>query len=401
MLDSFHLVLPSNTPDATSHQNTTSHYVTKLGKDIDLTAGEYECALLELQYPNTYSNVLEDVEIRYSYGKSQYVPLTVGDGYVFPIANYQSMEEVISTFQETVVDLNVVIKIDSLSGQSMIRVLANDNWRSITVEIHGQLLRMLGYDDSKKSFMSPDNHKKYYPDDQINKDGYVLSPRKAKAFKNTIISHIIVNMETIEKGIKTVQEEKFMLRKGFYKSAEMLTQTLMSLIGKENVFFRIDNVTKCSMIKVKNAVEDQHTTTLTLGSHLYRMLGYHGSEPFKSFHTIDDHIRHYPNDTINEDGWIISPFPIKLHDATQTMYIYTDCIEYQIVSHSYTPLLRHIPLKVTDQSIISHEFKHPRYLKVNKDVLQNIEIQLNNDIGGEIEFTSGVVILTIGFRRIR
>lgn len=56
----FYLTLPSNSSANYFPDNTLTHYFTKLPHAIDLTGGEWEAGLVEIQYPHTWYNVRDD-----------------------------------------------------------------------------------------------------------------------------------------------------------------------------------------------------------------------------------------------------------------------------------------------------------------------------------------------------
>ena len=55
----FYLTLPSNASMHTHPDNTLTHYVTTLPKRI-LLQGQWECGLVEVQYPHSWHNVVDD-----------------------------------------------------------------------------------------------------------------------------------------------------------------------------------------------------------------------------------------------------------------------------------------------------------------------------------------------------
>ena len=57
-MDDFYLTLPSNSSMKQYPKNVPGHYYTKLPETIDLSGKYYEIGLAEIQFPNTYSNVV-------------------------------------------------------------------------------------------------------------------------------------------------------------------------------------------------------------------------------------------------------------------------------------------------------------------------------------------------------
>jgi hypothetical protein len=56
---SFYVTLPSNASPKIFPDNKPSHFFVKLPQTIDVSS-QYEVGLVEIQFPNTYCNVLED-----------------------------------------------------------------------------------------------------------------------------------------------------------------------------------------------------------------------------------------------------------------------------------------------------------------------------------------------------
>ena len=53
----FYLTLPSNSSSEFFPENTLTHYYTKLPHSINLTGGQWEVGLAEIQYPHTWYNI--------------------------------------------------------------------------------------------------------------------------------------------------------------------------------------------------------------------------------------------------------------------------------------------------------------------------------------------------------
>lgn len=53
----FYLTLPSNSSEEYFPNNTLTHYFTKLPQAVNLTGGQWEMGLVEIQYPHTWYNI--------------------------------------------------------------------------------------------------------------------------------------------------------------------------------------------------------------------------------------------------------------------------------------------------------------------------------------------------------
>ncbi len=84
------------------------------------------------------------------------------------------------------------------------------------------------------------------------------------------------------------------------------------------------------------------------------------------------------------------PFP-PLRNLTNSLYIYTDVIDNDLVGDALVPLLRTVNV-VTDADAIVHEaFDLSYYKRVIRSVLPSIEIQVNSETGALVNFDSGEV----------
>ena len=76
-------------------------------------------------------------------------------------------------------------------------------------------------------------------------------------------------------------------------------------------------------------------------------------------------------------------------------YIYTDIIQYQLVGDASTPLLRIVPAGVPWQ-----QFTQPYYFKVNRGLLQSINIRICDAEGEELDFApTDRIVCVLHFRR--
>ncbi len=96
-----------------------------------------------------------------------------------------------------------------------------------------------------------------------------------------------------------------------------------------------------------------------------------------------------------------NPPPLKFR--TPALYVYSDIIEDVCVGDSKTPLLRTVGIDGGSGADMgqtrSQEFLHPHYKPVKKGYINNIFIEIKDDTGRDIDFTTGKVICTLHFRR--
>lgn len=77
--------------------------------------------------------------------------------------------------------------------------------------------------------------------------------------------------------------------------------------------------------------------------------------------------------------------------------VYSDIIEDQIVSDSFVPLLRIIPLTGKENENITFS-PRPEYVDLNRSCVEVIKVFICNEFGEELMFMKGVLSLTLHFR---
>ena len=87
------------------------------------------------------------------------------------------------------------------------------------------------------------------------------------------------------------------------------------------------------------------------------------------------------------------------HLAFQTIYIYSDVVESQVVGDVRANLLRVVAPKERHGDVICENFVHVFYNDVRVKSFNTIEILLRGDTGRVIPFSRGVVEVTLHFRK--
>lgn len=99
---------------------------------------------------------------------------------------------------------------------------------------------------------------------------------------------------------------------------------------------------------------------------------------------------------INNKGKINSTQQISLVD---TLFVYTDIIDYQYVGSEKMPLLRNIVIDYnTTQKTMWVHYDFPHYFRVNKTSINTILIDIRDDNGNKISFDDGYIIIKLHFR---
>jgi hypothetical protein len=88
-------------------------------------------------------------------------------------------------------------------------------------------------------------------------------------------------------------------------------------------------------------------------------------------------------------------------ESVQSLYIYTDIIDYQLVGDEYAPLLRNVVVSQNYSHPVAINYENPHYLPVNKSIISTINIDIRDDTGKEINFIQGKVEIKLHFRPLK
>jgi len=91
--------------------------------------------------------------------------------------------------------------------------------------------------------------------------------------------------------------------------------------------------------------------------------------------------------------------PKNINDVN-SLYIYSDIIEYQYVGDTYAPLLRVIAVEnnLHFGDNVDVIYNSPHYVPLMRNLLDTIEIDIRNDSGDPIYFNGGKVMIKLHFR---
>lgn len=104
-----------------------------------------------------------------------------------------------------------------------------------------------------------------------------------------------------------------------------------------------------------------------------------------------------PSPVYTEPG-TVSPRVSDVQRGFYSLYVYCDLCQPQIVGDSYVPLLRIVEAKGKDKQIITKTYAQPHYVPVFSKSFDTIEINIKDDTGSDVSFTSGKVICKLHFR---
>ena len=96
---------------------------------------------------------------------------------------------------------------------------------------------------------------------------------------------------------------------------------------------------------------------------------------------------------------IIPPFIFDLNRGLHTFFVYCDVIDGQLVGDTNVRLLRTVPVAGKSGDIIAKAFDNIHYVGLNRSTFQQIEIQITDDLGRNVQFAHGRVVVKLHFRR--
>lgn len=95
----------------------------------------------------------------------------------------------------------------------------------------------------------------------------------------------------------------------------------------------------------------------------------------------------------------IGSYAADIKRGFNSLYVYCNICEPQIVGDAYVPLLRTVFITGHHGQVVNHIFESPHYVPVNTDSFDAIEINIKNDVNENVSFQSGKVICKLHFRQ--
>ena len=106
-----------------------------------------------------------------------------------------------------------------------------------------------------------------------------------------------------------------------------------------------------------------------------------------------------PAAIFKEYSEIVSARCINMSFGNQSLYIYTDLVNYCTVGDSVAQLLRSIPIKTKSAfEIVTERFDRPHYVPVMKSYIETIQMTTCSDLGNDAKFESGKTQIKLHFR---
>lgn len=97
---------------------------------------------------------------------------------------------------------------------------------------------------------------------------------------------------------------------------------------------------------------------------------------------------------------VSSPNLINPDAGFETLYVYSDIVEMQLVGDVQAPLLRTVNITEEERALtVCKSFSNPHYLPVTRSHLDTIEIDIRDDAGKKVPFEFGKSIVKLHFRQ--
>lgn len=85
-------------------------------------------------------------------------------------------------------------------------------------------------------------------------------------------------------------------------------------------------------------------------------------------------------------------------ESINSLFIYTDIIDFQFVGDEMAPLIRNVVVMNEYTHSVCRIYEAPHYIPVNKSEIYTINIDIRDDTGEKIQFIEGRVIIKLHFR---
>lgn len=169
------------------------------------------------------------------------------------------------------------------------------------------------------------------------------------------------------------------ISKGYYSSGKEVVQAISEVLKKTGV----DNIVlEFKEISEKVQFRLSGKARIAFENHLALLIGFE-----------------YKKVTIDKD--MTSPFVCDLNAGFQSLFVYLDIIDSQIVGDIRAPLLRTVPAGGKDGEIITINYNSPQFVPLARKEFETIEVLITDDKGENVHFQRGRVLITLTFRLSR
>lgn len=323
--DNFYMVLPSNvrTHVENSTKNTTSHYRTYLPRPLEVNPRQWEVALAEINFPQSWS---ETVKVKNCW-------------FEFFLTN-QDAE---------------FLRLEKLTKEGKI----SDDWRERWIE--KGILPIPSFISCKSDSEREVFEERYYGEDEEDDltpstdynglESLIIMLNKKKPeemigdFKITSAGYVVVELRKRE----TIRFQEF----------------LAQLLGFDN--YQVCGRDSCEIARYDRESDVVNNPTDLTDDRLYDVLA-----------------RHKPD----------------LRITGYNLFIYCNLVKETFVGDRLVKLLRTVSVNPDENGkYISRTFQKLRYLPFSASLFEHVEIMIADDVGDQIRFEWGKVIVTLHVRR--
>lgn len=179
----------------------------------------------------------------------------------------------------------------------------------------------------------------------------------------------------LDKNGDAVKKDNEHIDYGFYKSLQELVDALNAEVGRY-VTFKLEKNSQ----QISAVVKERHMIELSAALQEITMLPQY----------------------LQNDYPRIGHVMANTRRGIDSIYVYCDLVEHQLVGDTQVPLLRIVPVKGNIGESITKTFNHIQYLAVRGgEAIQTVEIEMRDDIGRPITFENGRVVVVLHLRKIQ
>ena len=189
---------------------------------------------------------------------------------------------------------------------------------------------------------------------------------------------------------------------GYYRSAWQIANMMRDRFVSEEPKYlgphlQVERAEESGMIKFKSKSRDMEVVIYKGHDEIAQLLGFASQNGTKT-------LKKYPVDRpgLKRDGQkkelaCSQDIPRILH--TNSIQVHTEIVEEEQVGDARLQILKIVQVKGESGKTSNKCFRHPHYKPVSKHYINSISIELKDDSGQRLNFTSGKVICILHFRK--
>lgn len=178
---------------------------------------------------------------------------------------------------------------------------------------------------------------------------------------------------------------------------------LVRVVNKNLVtYFEIHNLPKRTIMLIYDELSGKVTLKATIGyglelnPELFAIFGFDTSQDlFKRLPDADNPFA----EEAKENFTVTGTYKADIDRGFHALYVYCNVCEPQIVGDVYAPLLRNVAIKGKRHEHITLTYNQPHYIPIGTREISEIEIDIREDSGKKVSFTSGKVVCKLHFKQ--